>query len=276
MQFSWLKLTAALSLATLLITACKNNDVSQVTTTNNTVPLQATLAGPNERPTPNNSTATGAFTGTVDTVSRVLSYTVTYSGLTPTMGHLHRITPNSTTFSGGVEVPFASLTSPITGTATLASKARVDSLLNGFYYANLHTSAYPAGEIRGNINPSISRPVKLGATMAGTNEKPTPNASTATGTFTGSLDRTTRVLSYTVTYSGLTPTMGHLHRITPNSTVGTGGVEVPFSSLTSPISGSATLTSQGRVDSLVNGFYYSNLHTAAYPAGEIRGDIRVR
>ena len=86
------------------------------------------------------------------------------------------------------------------------------------------------------------------------------------------VDPATRVLSYTVTYAGLSPAMGHLHRI--NAVNGTGPVEVPFSSLTSPIIGTATLTTTSRVDSLLNGFYYANLHTPAFPAGEIRGDIK--
>ncbi|MBC8156156.1 MAG: CHRD domain-containing protein [Bacteroidetes bacterium] len=272
MQFPLLKLATALSLATVFLTSC--DDEPGQPPVSNVVQLRATLTGAAERPTPNNSMATGSFTGSIDTVSRVLTYTVTYSGFTPIMGHLHRITPNATNFNGGVEIPFSSLTSPISGTATLTTKGRVDSLLNGFYYANLHSAAFPGGEIRGDITPTVSRPVRLAAVMTGAAERPTPNASTATGMFTGSLDRATRVLTYTVTYSGLTPTMGHLHRITmPN---GNGGVEVPFPGLTSPITGTATLTTQGRVDSLVNGFYYSNLHTVAFPGGELRGDIRVR
>lgn len=272
MKFTLLKITGALSLATVLLVSC-NDEVNQPVT-NNVVQLRATLTGAAERPTPVNSAATGTFAGSLDTVSRVLSYTVTYAGITPTMGHLHRITPNATNFAGGVEIPFSSLASPISGTAILATRSRVDSMLNGFYYANLHTAANPGGEIRGDITPVVSRPVRLAAVMNGQQEKPTPVSSAATGMFAGSLDRTTRVLSYTVTYSGLTPTMGHLHRI--NAANGTGPVEIPFPALATPIVATTTLTSQGRVDSLVNGFYYSNLHTAAFPGGEIRGDIKVR
>ncbi|QJD79130.1 CHRD domain-containing protein [Spirosoma rhododendri] len=112
------------------------------------------------------------------------------------------------------------------------------------------------------------------ATMNGASEKPTATTSTASGSTRVLLNETTRAISYTVTYSGLTPVAGHIHRITPNSTSGTGGVEIPFSSLTSPIVGSYTLASQARVDSFKNGYYYSNLHTTAYPNGEIRGDIK--
>lgn len=237
------------------------------------VRLVATLSGAAERPTPVASPGTGTFTGVLDRSTRVLSYTVTYSGFTPTAGHIHRVAPNSPTFVGPVEVPFAALGSPITGTVTLASKERADSLIRGFYYVNLHTPANPGGEIRGNIRPE--GPVKLTALLNGASERPTPVSTTATGTFEGVVDPVSRVLSYTVTYSGLTPAAGHLHRVT-NFATGVGPVEVPFASLNSPITGTATLTTATRVDSLLNGFYYANLHTPAFPAGEIRGDIRPR
>jgi hypothetical protein len=124
-----------------------------------------------------------------------------------------------------------------------------------------------------NTTPTSTR---LTAMLNGASEKPTSTTSTVTGTFTGDLNETTRVLSYTVTYSGpfsTSLTGGHIHRIT-STTAMTGGVEIPFSNLASPITGSATLANQNRVDSLKNGFYYVNLHTAQYPAGEIRGDIK--
>ncbi len=267
-NFPFVKLAAFSALA-ILFAACKNTDTTPVVVTPTPkIQLVSTLTGAGEKPTAVASAATGSFVGELDKASRVLSYTVTYSGLTPTAGHLHRITAANGT--GGVEIPFASLGSPIIGTATLTTTGRVDSLINGFYYANLHTAAFPGGEIRGNIR--VGGPVKLGATLNGASEKPTSNTSTAGGTFAGVIDPATRVLSYTVTYSGLTPTAGHLHRVTAAN--GTGGVEIPFASLVSPIIGTATLTTNGRVDSLFNGFYYANLHTAANPGGEIRGDIK--
>ena len=256
---------AALLALALGFTACNDH---QSFPADAKIPLVATLSGAAEKPTSVSTAATGTFAGVIDRSTRVLSYTVTYSGLTPTMGHLHRI--NAANGTGPVEIPFGNLASPIIGTTTLTTTTRVDSLINGFYYANLHTAAYPAGEIRGNIR--VNGPIKLKATMNGAAEKPDPNPSTATGAFVGVVDPATRMLSYTVTYSGLTPVAGHLHRI--NAANGTGPVEIPFPNLVSPIIGTTTLTTNGRVDSLLNGYYYSNLHTAAYPAGEIRGDIK--
>jgi len=126
----------------------------------------------------------------------------------------------------------------------------------------------------GPVTPVQQQPIQLTATLNGLQEKPTSTTSTATGTFAGILDQNSRVLSYTVTYSGITPIAGHLHRIT--ETNGTGGVAVPFASLTSPIIGSTSTLRQTQIDSMKNGFFYANLHTSLYPAGEIRGDIRVK
>lgn len=68
--------------------------------------------------------------------------------------------------------------------------------------------------------------IPLVSTLSGAGEKPTSVVSPGQGSFVGVIDRTTRVLSYTVTYSGITPVAGHLHRI--NAANGTGPVEIPF------------------------------------------------
>lgn len=124
-----------------------------------------------------------------------------------------------------------------------------------------------------NENPiTVTPPTRLTATLNGANEKPTSTTSTATGSFVGDLNTSSRVLSYTVTYTGFTPIAGHLHRI--NAANGTGPVDIPFTSLTSPIIGTTGTLAQSKVDSMLNGFYYANLHSTKYPGGEIRGDIK--
>lgn len=128
-----------------------------------------------------------------------------------------------------------------------------------------------------SCNKDDENPITLAAdtytaTVNGASEKPASTTSTAVGAFIGRLNETTRTLSYTVSYSGMTPTAGHLHRVSKAD--GTGGVEFPFPSLTSPIVGTAVFPSQARMDSLKKGFYYANLHSAVYKDGEIRGDIK--
>lgn len=106
-----------------------------------------------------------------------------------------------------------------------------------------------------------------------------PTASKATGTCTGAYDKTTKLLTYTVTYSGLAPTIGHFHIGAPGVK---GPVSLPFpynnstkTGFVSPITASATLTA--RQDSaLLHNAFYANLHSEAYPGGEIRADLTVR
>jgi hypothetical protein len=129
------------------LTGCKKEDDPVDT---NTARFTATINSQQEVPT-NSSTATGAFTGTLDKSTRVLTYEVTYQGLTPTAGHLHRGPAGQ---NGPVVVDFGNTavrTSPVRGTATLR-QTLVDSLMNGQVYVNLHTTAFPGGEIRGNIS----------------------------------------------------------------------------------------------------------------------------
>jgi hypothetical protein len=100
---------------------------------------------------PKTTDGKGTVTATLDTATKVLTYDVTYSGLTgpATMGHLHG--PADPGANAGVLVPFpAPVTSPIHGTATLTD-AQVQALTSGKMYANIHTAANPGGEIRGQM-----------------------------------------------------------------------------------------------------------------------------
>ena len=101
----------------------------------------------------------------------------------------------------------------------------------------------------------------------------------ATGNFTGTFDRTTRELRFTVTFAGLAPTAGHLHTGAPGVN---GPVFLPFpfnnaasTGFESPITGTTILSPSQATALLANGVY-ANLHTAARPGGEIRADLTVK
>lgn len=113
-----------------------------------------------------------------------------------------------------------------------------------------------------------STTTNLSATINGMQQVPA-NSSTATGAFTGVYSSSTNQLTYTVTFQGLTPTSAHIHTGTPGYN---GAVAIPFSSLTSPITGTVTLTAD-QANQLLNNGMYVNMHSAAQPGGEIRGDI---
>ena len=109
------------------------------------------------------------------------------------------------------------------------------------------------------------------ATLSGAAEVPA-NASAATGSLEATYDKSSGVLRWKVTYTGLTgpATMAHFHG--PAMPGANAGVVVPFPSAASPAEGSATLTPAQAAD-LVAGKWYVNVHTAQHPGGEIRGQV---
>jgi hypothetical protein len=112
--------------------------------------------------------------------------------------------------------------------------------------------------------------INFKADLSGASEVP-PVTTAAKGTATASLDTATKTLTWTVTYSGLTPTAGHIHG--PAAPGVNAGVLVPFSGgMASPIKGSATLT-DAQISDLEGGRTYINLHTAENKGGEIRGQL---
>lgn len=109
------------------------------------------------------------------------------------------------------------------------------------------------------------------APLSGLNEVP-PNTAKATGSVTATYDTVSKKLSWKGSYTGLTgPVTGaHFHaaeRATMN-----GAIQVPIMAATSPFEGSATLTDAQAAD-VMAGRFYINVHTAANPGGEIRGQV---
>ncbi|WP_394788185.1 CHRD domain-containing protein [Rhodoferax sp.] len=121
----------------------------------------------------------------------------------------------------------------------------------------------------GAMKPSNT--VTLTASLAAGNEVP-PTASTGSGTAEAWLNKDTNLLSWKVTFTGLTgpATAAHFHG--PAVAGSNAGVVVPFTGTTSPLEGQATLTPAQAAD-LLAGKWYANVHTAANKGGEIRGQM---
>jgi Cu/Zn superoxide dismutase len=113
--------------------------------------------------------------------------------------------------------------------------------------------------------------VKLAADLKGSNEVP-PNTSAGSGKAEATYDTDSKVLTYTVTYTNLSgPAVGaHFHG--PGEAGKNAGIVLPFKSAQSPIQGTATLTDTQAAD-LLAGKWYANIHTAANPGGELRGQM---
>jgi hypothetical protein len=116
---------------------------------------------------------------------------------------------------------------------------------------------------------------KISGTANGSQEVPavsTPGAGTVSGTY----NKQTKMLDYTVTWSNVsdTPTMMHFHG--PADPGANAGVMIPITDFTQDISGSkpgmATLT-PAQDSALLAGKMYYNLHTPLHPGGEIRAQI---
>ena len=129
--------------------------------------------------------------------------------------------------------------------------------------------------------------VNFTSTLNGANERPDPVATAGVGTATGQLtgDPGLFVFTYHIEYSGLTgpATVGHIHDpgagASPPFTEAVGPPVHDLTSLTSPIDGvwSYTDITQPLTDELAAGLQagrmYINIHTDAFPTGEIRGQL---
>ena len=127
-----------------------------------------------------------------------------------------------------------------------------------------------------SMTPSTSTSASTMTTrLSGASEVP-PVASNASGTVELNLNKQTNELSWTVTYTGLSGPATGAHFHGPAMAGANAGVVVPMTgSLTSPIRGTASLTAAQAAD-LMAGKWYVNLHTAANPNGEIRGQFPAR
>ena len=212
------------------------------------------------------SSATGSMIGTYNTSTNVLSYIISYSGLTPTAMHFHGNAAAGA--SAGVKATITVVPSPISGTIMVA-EADEAAVLGGMWYINIHTSAFPGGEIRGQVAAAIITTYSLSATINAAQEVPT-NASTATGSMTGNYDNSTNILSYSIAYTGLTPTSMHFHG---NAAAGVNaGVKSTITVAASPVVSNVTVAEADEA-AVLAGMWYINIHTSAFGGGEIRGQV---
>ncbi|WP_206047234.1 CHRD domain-containing protein, partial [Noviherbaspirillum denitrificans] len=98
---------------------------------------------------PTSSAASGAGLVTVDADQRTLNASVITSGMTDTAAHLHIARP-------GAVGPIEFALSRTAGTTVWATRvpltdAQFAALRDGNYYLDVHSAAFPEGEIRGQV-----------------------------------------------------------------------------------------------------------------------------
>jgi hypothetical protein len=143
--------------------------------------------------------------------------------------------------------------------------------------ANVTAALAACGQMKssGSSTASGSSTETFEARLTGAQEVPPVN-SPGTGAAEVQLNKSTNTLTWKVTYSGLTgpAVAGHIHG--PAAAGANAGVVVPFTNITAqPVTGQATITPAEAAD-LAAGKWYANIHTAANPGGEIRGQLQKR
>ncbi|MFO1185218.1 MAG: CHRD domain-containing protein [Bauldia sp.] len=127
------------------------------------------------------------------------------------------------------------------------------------------------------VAPAFAEVVTYRADLKGSAEVP-PNNSAGSGTVEATYDTATKVLTYTATYTGLSgpATAAHFHGpAEPTQAVGVALPVPPAVGFASPIKATSTLTDAQAAD-FQAGKWYFNIHTAANPGGEIRGQMSKR
>ncbi len=212
------------------------------------------------------SAANGYATIVLDPVAKTISGVLVTNGIVGTAAHIHDGAPG---VAGPIIIPLAGGPTVWTVPAgTVVTDAQIAKLKAGTYYVNAHTSGAPGGEIRGQLTQQLRF-----AALSGANEVPAVIA-TATATGVLALDPATGQIRGFVKTAGITGTVAHIHEgaagvpgpiIIPltQTPAGSGRWVVP--------AGQALSTSQ--VASFNAGNLYFNVHSAANPGGELRGQI---
>ncbi|MGB3800290.1 MAG: CHRD domain-containing protein, partial [Lewinella sp.] len=202
--------------------------------------------------------------------------------------HIHIAYPGR---NGGIEIELTPSLSAdgLSGTFEAAdntfdvNSVDFEGLQPGHAYVNIHTDAYPGGEIRGNVVADTYDSYFF-VNLFGSNEVPSI-VSSAHGALLLALSG--NVLTVTGSFEDLSDTLAtstnggaHLHLGLPGEN---GGVDIALRPVTDTDSDNRSGTFMGgsneftlttpQMEALMAGRYYANVHSGAFPGGEIRGQV---
>ena len=234
---------------------------------------------PSQETPPTTSNGFGNATFTLDPTHTSITVNVTVSGLTTpiTLAHIHKAAFG---VAGSPLLDLAATTNFANGklskTFTIDKALGDDIAANPTnYYVNVHTTQNPGGEVRGQLT-LVGDATLLFAELRGSNERPTPNSSTAVGSALVTIDNN-NVLTYEVNIGGLqNPTLSHIHKGDANTA---GSVVVSLATSSSAFSngrtkGTTQVDPTLAADIKANpGNYYVNVHSQAFGGGELRGQL---
>ncbi len=127
-----------------IVSSCSKKESAIPTDPN--VKFTASLTGGQQTPS-NASAATGSAYATYNTDTKLFFVSINYSvGFTATDGYIHK---GAIGISGPAVIHFTSVSGEAVLTHIDATQAA--DLMSNLYYLNIHSSAYPEGEIRGQL-----------------------------------------------------------------------------------------------------------------------------
>ncbi|MCH8495581.1 MAG: CHRD domain-containing protein [Balneolales bacterium] len=157
---------------------------------------------------------------------------------------------------------------------------QIEALQSRMLYVNIHTEMFTAGELRGQLVPSADQVFRV--TLTGNNESK-PITTTASGALVAELNDHTLTLSGS--FSGLSDDLateiaggGHIHM----GLTGSNGDVVKVLTITADedLRGGKILAEDNMFDlshmelvALLAREFYVNIHSEAFPSGELRGQI---
>ena len=244
-------------------------------------PFTGTYSGTQEFPA-NASAGTGTISGVYNDVNNTIYFSLNFSGLSANTvaAHFHAAAlpgANAGVIYGYTGFPTGVTAGTFTGSFIITEPQEVQ-LKAGLVYSNIHTTALPGGEIRTQINLGAASAslYTFNKTYSGAQENP-PVTTTGTGTITGVYNASTNVILYRIVFSGLSANAvaGHFHAPAlagTNAGVIYGYTGFPTGVTSGTYSGTNTIT-EPQETQLLGGLWYSNIHTSAFPGGEIRTQI---
>jgi hypothetical protein len=245
-----------------------------LTTTSGGTGLSATLVGESENPA-GDPVATGTATVRLRLNQGQACFTLDAKNL-PTAAVAAHIHTGAAGAVGGIVVP---LTTPnasgASGGCVAAARAVVKRILAApaGFYVNIHTSGFPGGAVRGQLDGSGSAGWVAAVSMNGTVERPAGDPD-GTGTAVIRIRDDNQVCyRFTVQNIVLPATGAHIHR---GPSTGTGPIVVPF---TAPDANGASTGCTAADPALVAEIkgtpanFYANVHSRDFPAGAVRAQL---
>lgn len=221
-----------------------------------------------------NASALGYLT--VNTETQDIYANVRTRGFEATAVHIHSGFAGK---NGDVIIPLEDV-SPNGSSGTVfqspanSQAANLTNLLNGGYYLNVHTSANPSGEVRGQITPKNVQAVRVKLqTEQEVPEVETPAADDISGLAYFTFNAENSFVNANLNVAGFEGTAAHIH-------AGRAGKTGNVILVLDEVDGSNGSMFQSRADAAVvnlaglnSGNYYFNVHSEVNPAGEMRGQI---